>query len=193
MAIFKLTKKVSGSTITIDVNKFKTKLREKCEVQNRQALRVWLKEALEHIPGYTGTARGTLVPVGKIVRRAVTKFRPGDPLGNAKRAAKKKFIHYKGVTYRAGFEYGKDYAQALLNTNVEGLSIRNTFIFTENLPYVIFNESNSAPPGFTMPSNPPWWWSEKAAKKWKEYILTEALRKINVPKEFLKITKMKVR
>jgi hypothetical protein len=192
--LYKLKVKGTMALVTIDMNKFSKGLVDKCVLQNKQATRVWLKEALLHIPGYTGTARGTFIPVGRLVGRIVKKFRAGDPLGNADRAKKKKFIHYKGSVYYAGFRSGASYAQASLTTGRTGAKIINTFKFTNNLPYVARNEASGPPPGFVMPSQPPWKALDKAAKAWRKYILTKVHKRLRykLPRELVKIVKIRV-
>lgn len=192
--LYKIKVKGHMSMVTIDMNKFSKGLFDRCVVQNRQAVRDWLKTALLNIPGYTGTARGTFIPVGRLVGRSVKKFRAGDPLGNPERAKKKKFIRYGGQTYYAGFRSGAQYAQASLTTSRTGMKIINTFRFTNMLPYVARNEASGAPPGFIMPSNPPWKALDKAAKAWKKYILTKAHKSLRykVPQELIKVVKIRV-
>lgn len=192
MTLYSMKVKGNMSIVHIDVERFKTSLLKKCEVQNRQALRVWLKTALLHIPGYTGTARGTFYPVGRLVRRTVTKFGPGGQSGNPDRAKRKKLIYYKGRTYTAGFEAGRDYASATLRTDISGVKITNSFIFTNNLPYVARNEENPPPEGWVMPSNPPWRALEKAASAWKKYILTVVPVRVNISREIIKIEKFRI-
>lgn len=193
MALYKM--KITGNTldIKIDMNHFKSKLVEQCEIQNKQAIRVWLKEALLHIPGYTGTARGTFIPVGRLVKRAVTRFRPGDPLGNAQRARKKKLIHYGGRTWVAGFQAGSQYSLAFMRTKRTGLRITNSFTFMNNLPYVARNDIAGPPPGWTLPSNPPWMAIRKATIKWQQYVHTEIPKRLKIPRGFIKITKVGIR
>ncbi|MEA2036321.1 MAG: hypothetical protein U9O94_02350 [Nanoarchaeota archaeon] len=187
--------KVKGvqTLVTIDLNRFKTTLVKQCEVQNRQAVRAWLKEAVKHIPGYTGLARGTLVPVGRLVDRVVARFGPGGPSGDQNRAAKKKKVHYGGRTFTADFQSGKSYAQAAITTKLSGLKITNSFTFTNELPYVARNDISGPPPGFIMPSNPPWQSHDKAAKVWKKYITAVAYKRLRVSSKFIKIRKLRVR
>jgi hypothetical protein len=187
--------KVKGHIEIIEVNltKFQTSLLKQCEIQNRQAVRVWLKEVLKYIPGYTGTARGTLVPVGRLINRAVARFGPSGPSGNQRRAKKKKWINYKGRMYRAGFQFGKQYAEARISSKVTGITILNSFEFDNNLPYIARNDISGPPPNFIMPSNPPWRSHDKAAEAWKNYILTVAIKRLPKIKDFLKIKRMKVR
>lgn len=180
-------------TITkINVSKFKTSLKEQVEVQNRQAVRAWLKAVLTEVPGYTHTARGTLVPVGRLVKRAIKRVPATGGRGSARRAKKKKNIWYKDKKFRAGFSYGKNYASASISTKLDGISLRSTFTFTNSLPYVAYNDVNSAPPGFKLPSNPPWGARRKGVDAWGDYIKTEARRKLPVPNNSIKVTRRKV-
>lgn len=179
--------------MNIDLSKVGQKLKEKCEIQNRQAVRAWLAEVVKHIPGYTGTARGTLVPVGRLVGRIIQKFRAGDPLGDPERAKKKKFIHIGGRTLSAGFQFGAHYASATMGTYLTGRKIINTFTFDNTLPYVARNDLSGPPPGFIMPSNPPWFSHNKAKRAWVRYVLTVIPKRLPLPSEFIKITTLRVR
>lgn len=194
MALMNLKVKGHISTITIDIGRFKTSLVKQCEVQNRQAVRAWLRETLKFIPTYTGTARGTFKPLGRTLRVAVPKIGQAGFPGNKKRAAKKKTIWYgPGRTFTAGFEAGGQYAQYDLKVRQSGLKITCTFNFTNNLPYVAYNDINGAPPNFILPSNPPWQSHDAGAKAWKQYILTTVPERLKIPREAIKITVMKVR
>jgi hypothetical protein len=188
MAIFGM--KVSGqqTIVTIDIKKFQTILKARMEVQARQALREWFRVALDNIPQYTGTARGTLTPVGRLVRRAV------GSLGAIKGRAKgKKWITYRDRSFRTGPEAGADYADATLDTKLDGLNLTSSFVFTNTLPYVGRNDEKGAPPGFTLPSNPPWNSHDKAAAAWKKYLLTVGNKKLLIPAQALTVKVVRIR
>lgn len=183
--------KVKGefAIVGFDMRKFTNSLSKSVKVQNRQAVRAWLKAVLPEVPGYTQTARGTFAPVGRLVNRAVKRI---PTLGDPKRAKKKKFAEYNSRKYRTGFTYGSIYANAKVISIVSRSGVRNIFVHTNNLPYVAWNDINNAPPGFKMPSNPPWRFKEKGRKAWEDYINTEAKRKLPKVREHIKITKNKV-
>lgn len=184
--------KSSINLFKLDVNKFRKNLAKECEVQNRQAVRAWLVEALTYIPTYTGTARGTFKPVGRVVKRVVSKLGPAGQPGDSYRAKQKKVITYKGKTFIAGFSAGENYADAVLSTNIENDKIINCFVFFNDLPYVAYNDVNSAPSGFSLPSNPPWRWRKKSNKVWAKYILGEASRKLRLKvSQEIKIVKVR--
>ncbi len=193
MLLFKVRIKGGQKTVNINLNRFYTILERVCIKQNKEAIKVWLGETLKYIPGYTGTARGTLVPVGRTVGKIVSRFGPGGPSGNQKRAAQKTHIHERGRKIRAGFKYGKNYAAATLATKRTSSEVRNVFVFTNSLLYIARNDVNGPPPGFIMPSNPPWRSHDKGARAWRRYVLTVIPKKLPVPKDYIKITRLKVR
>jgi hypothetical protein len=160
--------------------------------ENKKAVAQWLKVVLTYIPTYTGTARGTLRPVGRQVKVAVSKFGPAGAKGDLRRAKKKKKIVYKGKTFTAGFVAGGKHAKATLTSVRKGNEIVNTFEYTNNLGYVIYNEQNTQPPGFKLPSNPPWRYNLKAVTAWKKYILIQVPKRLPSPLKFVKFTKIRV-
>jgi hypothetical protein len=176
----------------IDEKVFRTKLEELCITETKEAVKVWLTERLKHIPGYTGTARGTLVPVGRLVGKVISRFSPSGPSGDQNRAKRKKFIHRNGRTFRAGFQYGKDYASASIQVKQESNKIRCTFSFDSELPYVARNDVNGPPAGFIMPSNPPWFSTQRGVKVWKKYVLKEIPKKLKLPRSAVKITVLRL-
>jgi hypothetical protein len=176
MTIFNMKVKGKMELMVLNLDKFKTVIKKQAEVQNRQAIREWLKEAVKHIPTYTGTARGTLIPVGKIVGRAVKKIGPlGTPAKYPERAAKKKYITGSIGTFAAGFKEGGSYSQVTAGVELKGMvELVCSFHFTNDLPYVAINDASGGPPDFILPSNPPWHSHEKAAAAWTKYVLTVA-------------------
>jgi hypothetical protein len=66
--------------IDIHIDKFKKTLDQKLKTEIRNGAREWLRATYQRVPVYTGTARGTLVPVGKLLRVAV----PISPIAKRK-------------------------------------------------------------------------------------------------------------
>lgn len=193
MAMYGIKVKGSQSIVSINLDKFNKLLLEKCEEQNKLAVRVWLRTILDHIPTYTGTARGTFKPLGRVVNYTVPLVGKAGRPGKTAKNPHKKHISYGGSTFAMGFSAGGQHAEYKLDVKVSNLEIKCSFIFTNNLPYVAYNDVNSAPSGFVLPSNPPWHSHERGVEAWKRYILTEVPKKLLVPKEFIRIVKMKVR
>jgi len=155
---------------------FSKTLKKRLGEAHRQAVRVWLKTILENIPTYTGTARGTFRPLGRVLNIAVQKTKvlgKTDP-------SKKKWIYVKGRKWRAGIDYGESYGGYSLWWQQEATRIIYGFSFTSDLPYLLWNEVYPAPVNFVLPSNPPWRAFRKAALAFLKYV------KIEVPKQLPK-------
>lgn len=191
--MFRLRVKGTQTTVNINLDKFYTLLEKVCIEQNKEAVKEWLRKTLNNIPGYTGTARGTLVPVGRLTNTIISRFGPGGPSGNQKKAKYKKYIRYGGHIIRAGFHHGKNYASAAIGTKREGNKIINTFTFTNTLPYIARNDISGPPPNFIMPSNPPWYSHGKGAAAWQNYIRTIIPTKLPTLSQFIKVKRIRVR
>jgi hypothetical protein len=186
--------KVKGQVALFKVNSeklFAAALKVAVE-ENKKAVARWLKVVLTYIPTYTGTARGTLKPVARQVKVSLSKFGPAGAKGVLRRAKKKKKITYRGKTFTAGFSAGEKYAQAQFSSVRRGNDIVNTFEYTNNLGYVAYNEQNSQPPGFILPSNPPWRYNIKAVVAWRKHILIEVPKRLPSLMNSVKVTKLKV-
>jgi hypothetical protein len=167
MAKYRFT--AAGTKISLpilDSVKFIKAVIKKLEIEHRQAVRVWLRKVLENTPTYTGTARGTYKPLGRILNVAV---RPGSI---KQRAKQKLFITYRDKKFRTGFAEGANYSEYSMSIAGSDKKITYTFTFTHKLPYILWNEMFSAPPGFTLPSNPPWFALKQAEEAFFEYVFT---------------------
>lgn len=178
--------------VRIDTNKFKAQLIDKCDEQNKLAVRAWLKARLDRIPTYTGTARGTFAPLGRTVRCAVPLVgRAGRP-GKTSKNPRKSHITYGKRKFAMGFSAGGQYASYKLKVNYSKTAILCSFEFSSNLPYVAYNDVNSAPKNFRLPSNPPWHSSARGKKAWEKYVVNKAAKQLIVPREFVKVKKVRI-
>lgn len=123
--------KSSLKLINFQKNAYIRRLQERLEVIQREAARAWLRAVLEHVPTWTGTARGTYLSLGSVLRVAVpikpivTRPNRGPIFG----------------TVKSYFDF-----------SAEGLVYR--FSFTQNLEYYLMDELNIVP---NIPSTP--WFS----------------------------------
>jgi hypothetical protein len=118
--------------------------------QFRNALRAWVRTILEKIPDYTGTYRGTIMPVGRALG--------GGGPGNAWYASGPKFtyneewrkrhktIGYKIIRGHGRFTLGEAGGEAVTEFSIiDDIPGKYTFTYKTNLPWAIWNESFSAP------------------------------------------------
>lgn len=195
MATFSMKVKGVVALISFKKDKYILRLMKHAREQNKAAVKVWLIAVLERIPTFTGTARGTFAPLGRTVNYIVTRVGPaGGPFSEASaaRAALKKHIVSGGKTFVAGFSAGGNYAHYSLDTQLISNGIVNTFIFTNDLPYVAYNDVNPAPKGYTLPSNPPWRAYTNGLIAWRKYIRSKVTKHMLPPKALLKIKHVKV-
>lgn len=182
-----------GSKVALlkfDEVKFSKTLKKRLEVAHNQAVRTWLRAVLEEIPTYTGAARGTFKPLGRVLRVAVNRTKV---LGNKKRARQKKWAYVGGRKYRVGFEYGENYGDYSIYWKDARYKLIYGFTFTSDLPYVLWNDAYPAPIGFTLPSNPPWNAFRKGAREFVRYVRTEIPKRLPKTAVLNKIQIIRVR
>jgi hypothetical protein len=124
--------------LNFDEAGFKKKLDERLKAGTRQAAREWLRATLERVPVYTGTARGTLLPLSRVLRVAL----PISPIASRP---------------NRGPEVGAQ------QSDYEFLDGRNGvygFSFLQGLEYYILNDANLVS---FIPSTP--WHSFDAGKE----------------------------
>jgi hypothetical protein len=138
----------------INIEVYIDQIKKVVEEEHEIAIKKWLKAVLARTPTYTGTARGTYAPVGRVVGYAVRK---GKIKGNAERARKKKYFVYNGKKYPLGFGAGAQYSEHVIRVRKYKAAIIATFKFDQNLPYVLWNEMQPGPPWFLFRTPPPWW------------------------------------
>lgn len=135
-----------------DIKKYKNQIKQIMQEENKEAVIKWLKSVLKKTPTYTGTARGTYAPIGRVVGYAVRKGRVGgrtDP-------NKKKYFTYNGKRYRLGFAAGASYQEHKFQTRVYRDKITSLFVFDQKLPYVVWNEIYPAPRWMNLVRATPW-------------------------------------
>jgi hypothetical protein len=157
--------------------KFKSKaytsaLDEALQVQIRQAARAWLKAIIARglPPIYTGTARGTLKPLGQYLRVAV----PLSPI----------------VAYRKG--KGPDVGASLGKFAFLARNFRYTFEWNTDLFYYHINEFFSFVPGFHFRTPIPWHSMEIGEAAFLEYVETVLHERIPKVKDFIEVIDTKI-
>ena len=146
-----------------DVNKFTKTLNETVETQMRMAAREWLRAVVPLVPVYTGTAKGTLRPLGQFLRVAV----PIKPLKSRKGLGPE-----VGAT-ASSFEFGRQ---------------GNTFTFKWNhtINYAIINEFYSRPnPPFRLTNPTPWNAIVAGNAAWDAYVKTTLPKKVPKLADFM--------
>lgn len=147
--------------------------------ENIEATRKWLKTVLRRTPTYTGTARGTYAPLGRVVRHNVRK---GKIKGDASRAAKKKYFIYKGQTYPLGFKEGEQYQEHRLFKRISKNDIRAYFEFDQQLLYVLWNEEKPGPSWFIFRTPPPWLAMEKGEISYNNHFRRHTFKRLHAVK-----------
>ncbi len=140
-------------------------LKEKLEVQNRQAARAWLRAVILNVPVWTGEARGSLRPLGQFLRVNV----PINPSSSkwAQRAIA------QGHTAEAGAAQGK------FEFKIEGQA-RVIFEFETSVIHYLINEFYNVKPPIHLINEVPWY-SLKAGKAAYKTYVNENVRK-SLPK-----------
>lgn len=161
----------------IDSKKLQKEAINFLEVQMRQATRAWLRAVIKKIPRYTGTARGTFKPLGRVLRVAI-KAAGAPTHGSAEGAKRKKFIKIGGRLLPTGPSAGELYSDFKFSKTKNTVS----FEFDQNLPYVIWNSIYPAPVNFILPSNPPWFAFAAGEAAFKNYVKVELPKKAKFKK-----------
>jgi hypothetical protein len=156
---------------------YKANLYKVAEEEHTEAVKAWLKKVLANTPTYTGTARGTYAPVGRTVGRTV---RRGIVRGKTNPRRKKYFQYPKGgKKWPLGFSAGANYSDHEIKGRISGGTLKFTFMFDQQLPYVMWNEVYPAPAWMTLPSNPPWLALTKANKTFARRINNNFNKEVN--------------
>jgi hypothetical protein len=154
-----------------------TELNRIIEAEVKYALREWLKVILQKWPSYTGTMRGSLQPLSRILNMMIPRLaEPG--------AGIKKFFEYRGRKYPLGWSQGKTYGQAELNRSHTKYELRYKFTYSNTLPYTLWNETMTAPFPLKVPT--PYNITPVAARAFFEHI------GVKVPKLLRKAVSIKV-
>jgi hypothetical protein len=178
--------KLSAPEINLGV--FNKKLQTVLVEQQVEAVKVWLKTVLSHIPTYTGTTRGTFAPLG----RKVNYVFGATPTAAGRR--KYVFIYPKGGRrYPLGFEEGRRYQDNDIYHFGSGNRIEYVFKFELSLPYAVWNDQYPAPQWLTLPSEPPWEAMAYAAVEFYRYVHNVIPKHLPDPNYKVKIKTIKVR
>jgi hypothetical protein len=98
----------------------------------RLATREWVRAVVKKVPVYSGTARGTLSPLGRYVNAAVPRGKVVGPTGGTK--------VIQGKTYNLGFDGGKTHGQNFeLSQDATPLKTSWTLTFHHDLVYFIWD------------------------------------------------------
>ena len=144
--------------------------------QLRAAAAAWVKAILLKVPVYTGAAKGTFVPLTRVLSR----FGVSNPyVGPVNEAAAHKITTgtvLDGVHYSLGYHGAQQYGQSFFDlpkaTNF-ATSLTFTFAFSNNLPYMLWNDIYPAPAWLHLPSNPPWQYLNAGLDAFRNYVAVE--------------------
>lgn len=135
--------------VTLNMESFGKALDKTLEEGMKQAIRAWLRAILLRVPAWAGTARGTLLSLGSVLRVAV----PITPV-------------VFGLPGR-GPSYGPLYS----DYSIESTPGRYSFTFNQRLPYWDLDDLNHVP---NIPSSP--WGAFPAAQIEFQHVIREKLR-----------------
>lgn len=174
--------KVSGKVakLKFNVRGYITSAIKVSEEEQKRAITAWVKAVASSIPVYTGTAIGTIAPVGRTVGYILA------PIG---RNTTKKYFYHNGKRYPLGFGVGESYQEHVLDTKMSGNIITSTFIFNENLPYVVWNSLYNTP---IPKSKTPWFALQKGVAAYVQYIRDNLPERLPKHSKFLRIKIVKV-
>lgn len=148
--------KVTARMPKFNIVGFKADLNKLGEKALREATREWLRKTIALVPTWTGTARGTLRPLGQFLKVSVPNRKP-------KSNRKSKTIY--GTFYQLGFAVGAVYGQDFDFTQK---GFRFEFNYTFNLPYIWWNSFGSPVPNLRNPT--PWLAIQTGNEAFKNYI-----------------------
>lgn len=121
--------------MNFDETGYKKTYDEAMKVQLRQAARAWLRAVVPKVPVYTGMARGSLVPLGRLLRVAI----PISINPKAKRRITAKYSREAGEALGAfNFEDGKNGVYTFtVDTQVLHFYLNDTFDIKAKIPQLI--------------------------------------------------------
>ena len=150
---------------------FNAALRKVAEQQVRQAAREWLRAVIPRIPVFTGTARGTLQPLGRFLKVAV----PISPI-----ATRKDKGPNVGESRTRPYYFHRD-------------GDRHYFRFNTDLGYFIQNEFYHAPnPPFKLTHPTPWNAIIEGNLAFEAYIKTTLPQRIPKIRDYFKFKTVRV-
>lgn len=156
--------------LELDEAKFKKTLKEALQTQLRQAAREWLRAVIPAVPVYTGMARATLSPLGRLLRVSIP-------------------IHPVAVRNDKSPSLGESKSSFNFDTS------SNVFSFTWNndvLHYLI-NEFNDVSKSIPLKNPTPWNSIEKGNIAFHKYVEEVLPTKLPKMAEFIKAKTATVR
>lgn len=132
----------------------------------RNAAREWLAAVIPRVPVWTGTSRGTLLPLARYLRQSI----PISPL-----------VSKEGK--------GPGLGETLGGFEFDDAGNQYTFEFTNFLEYFKFNDQNDASAhGFHLTHHTPWEAFEAGQKAFEYYVETYLPQKMPDINDFLEYT-----
>lgn len=150
---------------TFKIGLFNAALRAAAETQVRQAAREWLRAVIPLVPVWTGTARGTLQPLGRFLRIAV----PISPV-----AVRKGMGPDVGASMTRPYYFNR-------------VGDRFYFRFNTDVAHFIQNEFYNAPnPPFRLRHPTPWNAVEAGNRAFEAYLRTTLPQRIPKLRDYFK-------
>lgn len=152
---------LSFTNLQFDAASYKKALHDTLEKEIRMAARAWLRAVIPRVPVYTGTARGSLQPLGRFLRVAV----PISPV------AKRKNMGPSVGSREQDFKFTSENGKYL-------------FIFSSEVAHYKINEFYSVPLKLRNPT--PWLSFEAGRQAFDQYLTTELPKKLPNASNFLR-------
>lgn len=159
--------KFTGNLVQLNFNmvKFKKTLDETLKTQIRQAAREWLRAVIPKVPVWTGTARGTLSPLARILR-VQNNISP--------------------VAFRRG--WGPSVGEQFGTFSFEESGGTYSFDYEINLRYFQDNEFQKAPPKYKLRNPTPWHAFKAGDAAFKAYLNKILPQKLPNLTDFIEVT-----
>lgn len=157
----------SGSLVQLNFNKekYRKRLDEILKRQVRNAAREWLRAVIPNVPVWTGTARGTLLPLSRILRVA-NRISP---------------VHFKRDF---GPSIGENFGAFSF---LDGTNGQYGFQYQIFLDYFQENEFSPAPAKYKLKNPTPWHALRSGDAAYKKYMADILPQRLPNPAECLEI------
>jgi hypothetical protein len=155
-----------GKFQKLDFNdaEYRKRFDERVKAGLRQAARLWLRAVIERVPVWTGTSRGTLLPLAQMLRVAI----PIKPVA---------FRSGRGPAFGPAYSAYEFYAS-------DGVY---AFEFDQNLPYYILNDFNLVS---FIPSTP-WHSFDAGTAAFNAYVNNQLFKSLPKLKDYIKTVEIK--
>ena len=159
--------KVKGKIAVPKFNKryFNAALQKVLLDGQKEAIAEWVKDVVEQTPVFTGTARATLVPLGRQVGYFFSVIPRPD-------SGWKKVFKYNGLEYPLGIDYAKRYQEKTITQTFAPNEYRYTFIFEMDLLYAVWNNRQPAPAWLHLANPTPWVGLERGNRSFQTYVIS---------------------